>query len=91
LFAWRVLASYSVYITEERAAVNIYVDLTNEFNTGELRAILSSGQAVVLHELAVMSKAGDWILREAHTVIAALAEGVLPLTPKEVAHDRNQR
>lgn len=43
---------------------NIYVDLTNEFNTGKLRAILSSGQAVVLHELAVMSKDGDWILRE---------------------------
>ncbi len=29
-----------------------------------LRAVLSSGQAVVMHRLAVMSKDGDWILRE---------------------------
>lgn len=44
--------------------MNIYVDLTQEFNAGALRAILSSGQAVVLHRLAIMSKDGDWILRE---------------------------
>ena len=44
--------------------MNIYVDLTREFNAGGLRAILSSGQAVVLHRLAVMSKDGDWLLRE---------------------------
>ncbi len=44
--------------------MNIYVELTREFNEGKLRAILSSGQAVVLHRLAVMSKDGDWILRE---------------------------
>ena len=44
--------------------MNIYVDLTREFNRGKLRAMLSSGQAVVLHRLAVMSKDGDWILRE---------------------------
>ncbi len=43
---------------------NIYLDLTNEFNAGELRAILSSGQAVVVHKLAVVSKDGDWIARE---------------------------
>jgi hypothetical protein len=43
---------------------NIYLDLTNEFNDGELRAILSSGQAVVLHRLALASKDGDWIVRE---------------------------
>jgi hypothetical protein len=43
---------------------NIYQDLTLAFNTGRLRAILSSGQAVVMHRLAVMSKDGDWILRE---------------------------
>ena len=42
----------------------IYVDLTNQFNEGRLRAILSSGQAVVLHRLAMMSKDGDWIVRE---------------------------
>ena len=44
--------------------MSVYVALTREFNEGALRAILSSGQAVVLHRLAVMSKDGDWILRE---------------------------
>ena len=43
---------------------NIYQELTMDFNAGRLRAILSSGQAVVMHRLAVMSKDGDWILRE---------------------------
>ena len=42
----------------------IYLDLTNEFNEGELRAILSSGQAIVVHGLALSSKDGDWIVRE---------------------------
>lgn len=46
------------------AVSNIYQDLTQSFNAGRLRAILSSGQAVVMHRLAVMSKDGDWILRE---------------------------
>lgn len=46
------------------AEENPYVELTAAFNQGRLRAILSSGQAVVLHRLAVMSKDGDWILRE---------------------------
>lgn len=44
--------------------MNIYLELTREFNEGRLRAILSSGQAVVMHRLAIMSKDGDWILRE---------------------------
>jgi len=44
--------------------MSVYLALTREFNEGALRAILSSGQAVVLHRLAVMSKDGDWILRE---------------------------
>lgn len=43
---------------------NPYVSLTAEFNAGRLRAVLSSGQAVVLHRLAVTSKDGDWIVRE---------------------------
>lgn len=47
-------------MTEE----NPYVELTTAFNQSRLRAVLSSGQAVVLHRLAVMSKDGDWILRE---------------------------
>ena len=32
--------------------MNVYFQLTQEFNDGGLRAILSSGQAVVLHRLA---------------------------------------
>jgi hypothetical protein len=43
---------------------NPYLELTAEFNQGRLRALLSSGQAVVVHRLAIMSKDGDWILRE---------------------------
>ncbi len=45
-------------------SANPYLDLTNDFNQGRLRCILSSGQAVVMHKLAVMSKDGDWIARE---------------------------
>jgi hypothetical protein len=56
---------------------NPYLELTREFNRGRLRALVSSGQAVVLHRLAVMSKDGDWVLREddeaVHHVLAALA------------------
>jgi hypothetical protein len=44
--------------------MTIYLDLTREFNKGRLRAVICSGQAVVLHRLAIMSKDGDWILRE---------------------------
>lgn len=36
--------------------MSVYLTLTSEFNEGGLRAIVSSGQAVVLHRLAVMSK-----------------------------------
>jgi len=43
---------------------NIYLELTNQFNQGKLRSIISSGQAVVLHRLAIMSKDGDWIIQE---------------------------
>ncbi len=42
---------------------NPYLELTEELNQGRLRVPLSSGQAVVVHRLAVMSKDGDWILR----------------------------
>jgi hypothetical protein len=49
---------------------NPYVRLTREFNHGRLRAILASGQAVVLYRLAIMSKDGDWILREEAEALA---------------------
>jgi hypothetical protein len=44
--------------------LTVYLDLTREFNARRLRAILCSGQAVVLLRLAVASKDGDWIVRE---------------------------
>jgi hypothetical protein len=50
--------------------VNPYLDLTREFNAGGIRAIVSSGQAVVLLKLSVMSKDGDWILQEAPEALA---------------------
>ena len=43
---------------------------TSAFNAGRSRAIISSGQAVVLHRLAVMSKDGDWLLREDEEALA---------------------
>ncbi len=44
--------------------MNIYLELTRQFNSGRVRAVLAGGQAAVLHRLAIMSKDGDWILRE---------------------------
>ncbi len=43
---------------------NLYFDLTEEFNAEGPIALLASGQAVVYYRLAIMSKDGDWILRE---------------------------
>ncbi|TDI42504.1 MAG: hypothetical protein E2P02_12935 [Acidobacteria bacterium] len=63
--------------------MNIYLELTEAFNTGALRAIICSGQAVVLHRLTIMSKDGDWILREdksslEHVLSVLDAHGALP-------------
>ncbi len=54
--------------------MTIYLDLTREFNAGGTRAILSSGQAVVLHRLAVMSKDGDWIVRESAPALTQMLD-----------------
>lgn len=43
---------------------NTYFELTEELNAEGLIAALASGQAVVFYRLALMSKDGDWILRE---------------------------
>jgi hypothetical protein len=43
---------------------NLYFDLTRELNAAGPIAALASGQAVVFYRLAMMSKDGDWILRE---------------------------
>lgn len=44
--------------------MNIYQELTQRFNANKQMAIISSGQAAVLHHLAIMSKDGDWIIKE---------------------------
>lgn len=54
--------------------MNPYLDLTREFNRGGLRAIVSSGQAVVLLRLSVASKDGDWILRESREALGHVRE-----------------
>ena len=46
------------------ALKNIYLKLIQEFKKNRLRVIIFRGQAVVLHRLAIMSKDGDWIIRE---------------------------
>jgi hypothetical protein len=43
---------------------NFYFDLTRELNEDGPVAALASGQAVVFYRLALMSKDGDWILKE---------------------------
>lgn len=53
---------------------NIYFDLTNEFNAEDCIAILASGQAVVYYRLAMMSKDGDWIVRETEDACRHLRE-----------------
>lgn len=45
-------------------APNPYFRLTAAFNRGRLRALVSSGQACVYYRLAMVSKDGDWLLRE---------------------------
>lgn len=47
--------------------MNIYLRLTREFNAGRTRAIITSGQAVVLHRLVAAAEvclpfevAGGW-------------------------------
>ena len=64
--------------------MNIFLDLTRQFNHGQVRAILAGGQAVVLHRLAMMSKDGDWILREEPQTIAH----ILPILEKYGARYR---
>jgi hypothetical protein len=43
---------------------NAYFDLTDAFNQDGRIVLLASGQAVVHYRLAIMSKDGDWIVRE---------------------------
>lgn len=43
---------------------NVYFELTRAFNAGGALAALASGQAVVHYRVAIMSKDGDWVIRE---------------------------
>ena len=44
--------------------VNVFFALTEEFNADGVIALLASGQAVVFYRIALMSKDGDWVLKE---------------------------
>lgn len=43
---------------------NIYFELTEAFNAHGPTVALASGQAVVFYRIAIMSKDGDWVIRE---------------------------
>lgn len=43
---------------------NVYFALTEAFNREAPTVVLASGQAVVYYRLAIMSKDGDWVVRE---------------------------
>ena len=47
-----------------RRVANVYFELTEAFNADRPTAALASGQAVVYYRVAIMSKDGDWIIRE---------------------------
>ena len=79
--------------------MSIYLELTREFNAGRLRAMVSSGQAVVLHRLSRYQQAAErWAaawpevqraidgqsLREAHAVMVQRAAGVLAYAVEEL-------
>lgn len=55
-------------------AGNVYFELTRAFNARGPIAVLASGQAVVYHRVAIMSKDGDWILRETDEACATVLE-----------------
>jgi len=70
---------------------NAYFELTREFNRHGTIAILSSGQAVVYYRLAIMSKDGDWILRETpeacervRAILSSLGARHRPAAPLDV-------
>lgn len=55
---------------------NIYFELTEAFNATGPTVALASGQAVVYHRVAIMSKDGDWIIREGRDACATVLEGL---------------
>jgi hypothetical protein len=70
---------------------NVYFELTREFNRDEPVALLASGQAVVFYRIAIMSKDGDWVIRESpeacdrvRAVLAARGARHRPSPPLDV-------
>ena len=70
---------------------NVYFELTREFNRDEPVAVLASGQAVVFYRIAIMSKDGDWVIRESpeacdrvRAVLAARGARHRPSPPLDV-------
>ena len=63
---------------------NIYFSLTREFNADGPIAAIASGQAVVYYRIAIMSKDGDWILKESREA----CERVLSVLSSKGAHYR---
>ncbi|MGE3843201.1 MAG: hypothetical protein AB7I50_16640 [Vicinamibacterales bacterium] len=53
---------------------NIYFALTEAFNRGQPTVALASGQAVVFYRIAIMSKDGDWVIRETPESCARVLE-----------------
>ena len=43
---------------------NVHFELTEAFNATQPVVALASGQAVVYYRVAIMSKDGDWVIRE---------------------------
>jgi hypothetical protein len=56
----------------EAAPRNIYFQLTEAFNATTTNVALASGPAVVYYRVAIMSKDGDWIIREAPDACASV-------------------
>jgi hypothetical protein len=55
-------------------AENVYFELTRVFNEDGPIVALSSGQAVVYYRVAIMSKDGDWVIRETADACARVLE-----------------
>lgn len=63
---------------------NVYFELTESFNARAPVAALASGQAVVYHRVAIMSKDGDWVIKET----AEACEQVLAVLESRAARYR---
>jgi hypothetical protein len=55
-------------------AGNVYFELTRAFNERGAIVALASGQAVVHYRVAIMSKDGDWVIRETADACARVLE-----------------